>query len=284
MKSQSRSHRGFTLIELLVAIAIIAILIALLVPAVQKVRESANRMQCHNNLKQIGLALHSYHDRNKGFPPGYVSGVSAAGADTGPGWGWGAYLLDDIEQDNLKRTINFALDVTHPANAMQRAQVLAIFRCPSDIYVDSFTPAGASVSIAHGNYAAVFGDLEIEDNPGKGNGMFFRNSKTRMADITDGTSNTFLAGERSSNLSKATWTGVISGIAESQALVLGSCDHLPNNLAVAHVEDFWSRHIQGVNFVFADGSVHSIHNSVSEAVYRALATRAGGEPCSYGDW
>ncbi|MCI0683425.1 MAG: DUF1559 domain-containing protein [Gemmataceae bacterium] len=273
-------RRGFTLIELLVVIAIIAVLIALLVPAVQRVRESASRLRCHNNLKQIGLALHSYHDRMKYFPPGYVSGVNAAGEDTGPGWGWAAHILDDIEQTPLRRQINFGLDVAHSANAGPRVHRLQIFLCPSDAHVGTFVPDGASVSIAHGNYAGVFGNLEIEDGPGNGNGMFYRNSRLRFADLVDGSSNTFLVGERSSNLSKATWTGALAGIDESQALVLGTCDHLPNDLAAAHAEDFWSRHAQGVNFLFGDGSVHNIHNSISEDVYRALSTRAGGEPVS----
>lgn len=280
MPSRQRRPHAFTLIELLVVIAIIAVLIGLLVPAVQRVRESASRLQCYNNLKQIGLALHSYHDRNKFFPPGYVSGVNAAGDDTGPGWGWAAYLLDDVEQTNLKRQINFALDVAHPANAGPRVQLLSIFLCPSDAVVGTFVPDGASVSIAHANYVGVFGNLEIEDGPGNGNGMFYRNSRLRFADMVDGTSNTFLVGERSSNLSKATWTGALAGIDESQALILGTCDHLPNNLAAAHPEDFWSRHAQGVNFLCGDGSVHNIHNSISEDVYRALSSRAGGEAVS----
>ena len=277
MSTSASERRGFTLIELLVVIAIIAVLIGLLVPAVQRVRESASRLQCHNNLKQIGIALHNYHDRHKFFPPGYVSGVNAAGADTGPGWAWAAHLLDDVEQTPLKRQISFGLDVAHATNAGPRVQQLSIFLCPSDTFVGTFVPDGASVSIAHANYTGVFGNLEIEDGPGNGNGMFYRNSRLRFADMVDGTSNTFFVGERSSNLSKATWTGALAGIDESQALVLGTCDHLPNDLAAAHPEDFWSRHAQGVNFLLGDGSVHNVHNSIGVDVYRALSSRAGGE-------
>src|SRR5438270_2472785 len=140
MKAPART--AFTLIELLVVIAIIAILIGLLVPAVQKVREAAARLQCQNNLKQIGLALHGYHDTYKFFPPGYVDRNtdpnSTPDNDVGPGWGWAAFLLPYVEQDNVYKQINFSQPVGTGVNAPISLLALAVYQCPADPYQQAF--------------------------------------------------------------------------------------------------------------------------------------------------
>jgi prepilin-type N-terminal cleavage/methylation domain-containing protein/prepilin-type processing-associated H-X9-DG protein len=281
------SRAAFTLIELLVVIAIIAILIGLLLPAVQKVREAAARLKCKNNLKQIGLALHNHHDRYGFFPPGYSTRVTGAGVETGPGWGWAYHLLADLEQDNVFRLINTNVAIGDPSHASARTQVLSVFLCPSDDRIGTFNTTGVSVNVAHANYVGVFGTNEIEDGPGVGNGVFFRNSRIRTGDVTDGLSNTFVIGERSSDIALATWTGAIPGaevplrkdpsqVEDWQLLVLGRGDHAPNSPS-AHIDDFYSRHTQGVNVLFADGSVHSIGNGVDLNVWAAIQTRASGE-------
>src|SRR5438128_7684959 len=135
-------RRGFTLIELLVVIAIMGVLIGLLLPAVQKVREAANRMKCTNNLKQIGLALHAYEGVNSCFPPGYKDGNtdpnSTPDNDVGPGWGWASLLLPYYEQDNVYKQINFSQPVGMGVNTQISQMPLKIHQCPSDAY--SFPP------------------------------------------------------------------------------------------------------------------------------------------------
>src|SRR6185436_15983474 len=125
-------RNAFTLIELLVVIAIIAILIGLLVPAVQRVREAAARLQCKNNLKQIGVAFHNYHTAFNHFPPGFSSqAASVDGASLGKGWGWGVYLLPYLDQANLYNQLDLTKDIADPVNAQVRITSLPVFRCPS---------------------------------------------------------------------------------------------------------------------------------------------------------
>jgi prepilin-type N-terminal cleavage/methylation domain-containing protein/prepilin-type processing-associated H-X9-DG protein len=300
-------RRAFTLIELLVVIAIIAVLIGLLVPAVQRIRETAARLQCKNNLKQIGLALHNYHGRFGYFPPGYQTQVAPDNSDLGPGWGWGAFLLADLEQDNLMKQIRFDLDIKDPQNAAARTTILSIFVCPSELKIGTFTvvdQTGAPlVDVARGNYVAMNGVLGVSSDAYDNNGAFLRNTQMRIADITDGLSNTLFVGERCTSMSSTTWVGAVTGgvvpaqrypnpadqlanaeLASALILAHGSRSHIPNDQLVFDADATASYHISGVNFLFGDGSVHSISNTISGTVYEGLLTRSGGEPVSGDDY
>jgi prepilin-type N-terminal cleavage/methylation domain-containing protein len=296
-----RVRNGFTLVELLVVIAIISVLMGLLLPAVQKVREAANRTTCQNNLKQIGLALHNYHDRMGSLPPGYRDTAPWPQPDNGPGWGWASFLLGDLEQGNLQAQINFKLDVADPANAGPRATFLKNFYCPSDALLTTFQAGdgnGNTWTLAQGSYVACNGNDGVDDNTTPPHtGAFIRGlAGFRFADVSDGLSNTFFVGERSTTMSIATWAGVPLGalvpsvrapgsFSGGSALVLGHCGpHLPNDRIVTDADAMSSGHSFGVQFLFGDGAVHAIGNGVLQVVYDALATRQGGEPVAGGDY
>jgi prepilin-type N-terminal cleavage/methylation domain-containing protein/prepilin-type processing-associated H-X9-DG protein len=235
---KDRRRKAYTLIELLVVIAIIAVLIGLLVPAVQKVRETAARAQCTNNLKQIGVALHAYHGAKKHFPPGYIDGntdpASTPDNDVGPGWGWASFLLPYLDQGALFGQIDFTQAVGTGVNAQVSQIPLAFYQCPSDPYQQTFPVYDSSFTspiayVAHSNYVGCSGWVEcfngVGGNPQPdegddglsgvygpgGRGVFFRNSNTRIADVADGLSNTIFAGERSGDHSPSTWTGAVAG-------------------------------------------------------------------------
>ncbi len=300
---------AFTLIELLVVIAIIAILIGLLLPAVQKVREAASRMKCQNNLKQIGLGLHNYHDANQVLPPGYTATVMYldGATDTTTGWGWAAYILPYIEQGNLYQQLNIKQPVQ---NSPAIQTVVNVYLCPSDLapaaafaVPDGFGSAVAQAAPA--SYAACVGGDESDTFRQNGQGIFYRNSRTRLTDVTDGTSNTIMVGERSWGNANGIWAGAINngvilrgkqnpcpggGAGSYPASVLVQAHSHLNNATTdtdGGLDDFSSQHTGGSNFVFADGSVRFIRSVSSDLpgggftpeslIIQAMGTRAGGE-------
>ena len=285
--------RGFTLIELLVVIAIIAILVALLLPAVQAAREAARKTQCVNNLKQIGIALHNYHETSQCFPPGWI-GVTSGQQDTHGlnGWGWASKLLHRMDQQSLYHQINFKLTVDDPANAGVLKTSLPMFRCPSDTSSESWTMNHEStgsplLQLPTANYIGSFGTDELDECESvpvgqrcASNGVFFHNESVRFPSITDGTSSTLFVGERKTKPTdgwNSTWVGIIPTGEEHFPRILGSADHTPNSPA-GHFDDFSSHHVTGVHFLMVDGRVRMITTNIDERTYKSLATRAGNEP------
>ncbi len=296
---RTKRRGGFTLIELLVVIAIIAILIALLLPAVQQAREAARRSQCKNNMKQIGLALHNYHDVHRAFPPGWLgvmNGVQDAEGESG--FAWSTMLLPYMDQAPLYQQMNFALPMDVAPNRFLVRQYLPVFACPSDPKPNDFMLEdrnAVNIDLGVSNYMGVFGTVELdgcENAPGTApvqangqcvsDGSFFHNSSMKMRDLTDGTSNTMLVGERTTFKDPGTgdpfygtWSGALPEVEEAIARVMGHAEHPPNEND--HPEDFGSAHTGGAQFLLGDGAVRFISENIDEGLFQALATRSGGE-------
>jgi prepilin-type N-terminal cleavage/methylation domain-containing protein/prepilin-type processing-associated H-X9-DG protein len=306
-------RQGFTIIELLVTIAIIAILVALLLPAVQSAREAGRRIQCTNNLKQIALAMLNYHDVVGTLPPGRK------------GWGWGTwqmFVLPYIEQQPLYNAYNQLGDSVNdvtldslllymgPVNETVTTQRLAVFTCPSD------TPNAPVEDVTSHNYGCNYGNTDVYADPNL-NGVLFGGAPfgdigadptratpgtqtVRLARIIDGASRTMLAAElvqgQGADLRGFTWYGPTSGFTSYPGPNSALADVLteqpqcvypfsnnppctwntPQDTVPVYLASR-SRHPGGVNVVLADGSVHFIKNQVNLAVWRALSTTQGRE-------
>lgn len=295
--------RAFTLAEILVVLAIIGLLIALLIPAVQAAREASRRSSCSNNLKQIGVALHTYESSFRCLPTGwdaYDPATKTPLFQGEPGWSWAARILPFLEQQPLfEQKVHLALPITDPLNAEARVARIATFRCPSDLGEGQFTlEADPDSSAYHGsagtytpaelatsNYLGVFGTVAPQKAPISpaglcaGNGTFIHHRYLRTTDIRDGLSHTLFVGERCSTKEPPTWVGHVTGGLHGPCNIVGAGDAPPKASAS---QDQWragfsSSHPAGANFLVGDGSVHLIPETVALEVYQALCTRSGKE-------
>jgi prepilin-type N-terminal cleavage/methylation domain-containing protein/prepilin-type processing-associated H-X9-DG protein len=323
-------HRGFTLIELLVVIAIIAILIGLLLPAVQKVREAAARMKCSNNLKQLALAAHNYHGANEKFPPG-VNQLSFAAAPKFRGVTLFVYLAPFMEQDNLTRDWNLTDPLVNtqlpaPGPTAKTATLVPILLCPSDV-INGPNPvdSGSNRWYALTSYGGNGGSRSYDPASASNDGIFFvigpgsqtapTGQPVRIADVTDGLSNTALFGERShvdpnndavapgivppsgqfiNTMGQVGWWANSGGRLAAGDVTMSAFAPLnyrvPANppttyaayfpLYEQRVNAFGSQHSGGSNFALADGSVRFVRDSIDATNLRRLCVRNDGEVLS----
>lgn len=284
-------RRGFTLIELLVVISIIAILIALLLPAVQQAREAARRTTCKDNMKNIGIALHNYNERHGVFP---------MGARVTWGHTWHAYILPDLEQSNVQDLLTWSdsgfgggSDTSSLRIHQAIGTVLPIFQCPTQPgdrlaeNVNFARPRG--ISTYSGCAGSNFTDNGSATGARRRNGILFADSSIRFRDITDGTSNTIIVGEVQFSVASG-WGGpnlnccmdhfymyslnIDAGTGSDYSEAIGSTNYRLNLL---DQRAFGSYHVGGAHIALADGSSRFVSENINLATWRALGTRAGKE-------
>jgi prepilin-type N-terminal cleavage/methylation domain-containing protein/prepilin-type processing-associated H-X9-DG protein len=314
-----RTGRGFTLVELLVVIAITAVLLGLLIPAVQKVREAASRLQCTNNLKQLGLALHNYHGDFGTFPPGAVGPQGLPQFAGLKSHGLGSYLLPYLEQQGLAGRYRWDVSWSDPPNQPVVNAPLKTWQCPSaraNRIMNGALPTVSPPNEVPSNYTAACGDYAgmsqvyaelarrgLVDAGGPVNlsgnyeGVFQINCTRRLEDIADGTSNTILMAECAGR--PQLWHGrtpvpnvwLSGGPWASRNLLWGrgatpdgTAFYGPCAINCTNDREVYSFHPGGANSVFADGSVHFLRADLGIRVFARLATRAGGEVVSADDF
>jgi prepilin-type N-terminal cleavage/methylation domain-containing protein len=293
---------AFTLVEILVVIAIISVLAALMLPAIQMARESARKTRCANNLKQVGLALHNYMDTKKAFPPGYTTKVLPNLEDAGPGWAWGARILPYIEEASVHEQVNLEAAIESDAGKV-RLTSLAIFICPSDglfepiIDIPEKKSEQVLCQMAAANYVASAGTVRPTCKICRDHfdGVFGRNRAIEPRELEDGLSKTLAVGERSSFWARAVMWGVVpnSKLPDNQqpgkyaggpGYVLGTTFKEGFNIELSpldveekdtYAESFGSQHPGGSFFLFCDAGVRFVWDSTDPAVMNTLSTRHG---------
>jgi prepilin-type N-terminal cleavage/methylation domain-containing protein/prepilin-type processing-associated H-X9-DG protein len=307
-RTRGQERRGFTLVELLVVIGIVGVLIALLLPAVQKVREAANRLACSNNLKNLSLALHCFHDNNNKFPAGYTQGpFPEAGVTMPVTHGWAPFILPFIEQQPLLDLYRWDLQMYDPPNQLVAAKHLKIFQClsvPEPDRVMTFAVFSWGGKGACGDYAPAFYvdpvlvQREWIGRPANYDGVLQPNHMTRLSEITDGTSNTILLVEDAGRprqwragrpgpdqtIGGCPWCGVHTGITLRGSSRDGETQPGLCSINCTNDHEVYSFHPGGANAVFADGSVHFLKADMSIRILAALVTRAGAEVVSASDY
>ncbi len=292
-RGERRLRRGFTLVELLVVIAIIGVLIALLLPAVQQAREAARRMQCTNNLKQLALATHNYHDTIGVFPSGWIRQTQGAPHYKNNNyWGWGTFLLPYIEQNSIYSKIDFSWEwvnnstIGNPNSGLSTTPLEA-FTCPTDI---TGTINGKENDNGTSNYIGSYGNKGLNTSNYLTNadrGIFTRNSHVGIRDITDGTSNTILFGERTgkkvgtSDFKAGLWVGVRDNESGAYTCIGRGPGSTTDYVNAINSTNTWelghSLHPGGANFAMCDGSVKFYPETINLVAYRYLIQRDDGE-------
>lgn len=294
MQSHKTRRSGYTLVELLAVACAVSLVGCQLVGGVSHAREAARRSQCKNNLKQIGLALHNYHDVYRKLPPGWIgvdSDLKQPNVFGVNGWGWNARLLAFLDQAPLFNKIDFSISITDQLNGSTIATVLPVLRCPSDPFSKAtWTIKDASskdlAQVATANYIASFGTSDLSQceslKPGQvceGDGLFLHNGALEFEEIKDGLSNTLAVGERltSEKLDRmTTWSGVFPTAKSPFARILGTSDQTLNEKA-KNVSSYDSDHQGAAQFLIMDGSIRALNSDIDLKVLQAMTTRAGGE-------
>jgi prepilin-type processing-associated H-X9-DG protein/prepilin-type N-terminal cleavage/methylation domain-containing protein len=262
MPSPPSPHRrlsAFTLVELVIVLAIVAVVVGLLFPAVQRVREAANRIRCTNNLRQIGIALHHYHDACRTFPPGGIEWRSP-GDFSKRQLAWCAFLLPYLEQESVYRSLNLNKPFDSPENAQGAAAVLPVFLCPSKRRTN-YQFEGRGVC----DYGGIFGQALFGNNSPP-NGTLLFDKPISIAMIADGTSCTVMMSEDTQR-DDAQWINAMNLFDVAS----------PINRGPLYDADIHSEHTGGANGLFADGSVRFLRETMELWLLAAIVTRAGGE-------